>query len=87
MISRGMDVSVLNRRMDDDGRKRRRSPLRGGLMIFGAGAGLLTAYALCHTVLTGDDNEVIYFGFVATFVGLALIVSHLLEKKEPADTQ
>ena len=82
MINRGMDVSALNQPWP----KRKRSPLRGGLMFFSAGIGLLIAYVLCHTVLTGEDNEVIYFGFVATFVGLGLIISHLFEKKEPDDT-
>ena len=92
MISRGMDVSALK---DHDvaeaiayGRHRRnRSPLRGGLICLGAGMGLLVSYFLCHTVLRGseDENTAVYFGVIAVFVGLALIVSHLLEKKAPAE--
>lgn len=77
MISRGMDVSKF------DFPKRKRSPLRGGFMWLGAGVGLLLAYYLCHTVLSGEDNEVIYFGCVALFVGLGLILSHMLDKKDP----
>jgi len=83
MISRGMDVSKFDTKFDMG--RRRRSPLRGGFMWLGAGVGLLLAYYLCHTVFTGQDNEVIYFGTVATFVGLGLLLSHLLDKKEPTD--
>jgi len=92
MISRGMDVSAFK---DHDmaeaiayGRNRRnRSPLRGGLVAMGAGMGLLISYYLCHTMLQGneDENAAIYFGVIAMFVGLALIISHLLEKKAPAE--
>ena len=79
MISRGMDVSQF----DEPKRKRTRNPLRSGLMVFSAGVGLLLAYYLCHTVFTGDDNGIIYFGVVALFVGVGMIVGQLLEKKDP----
>jgi hypothetical protein len=83
MISRGMDVSKL------DFPKRRRSPLRRGLTVLGAGIGLLLAYWLCNSGILktngNRDEMIIYFGFVATFVGLAMILSHMIEKKEPAE--
>lgn len=77
LIGRGIDVSKL------DIPKRKRSPLRSGLMVFSAGVGLLLAYYLCHTVFTGDDNRIIYFGVVALFVGMGMIAGQLLEKKDP----
>ena len=84
MISRGIDISKLN-----DMPRRRRSPLRSGLVVLGAGIGLLLAKVFCNTLVVdshpGEDHLVIYFGFVATFVGLGLILSHLLEKKEPEE--
>ena len=83
MISRGMDVSKFDTRFDMG--RRRRSPLRSGFVWLGAGIGLLLAYYLCHTVFAGQDNQVIYFGTVATFVGLGLLLSHFLDKKDPAD--
>ena len=83
MISRGMDVSKFDVKFDLG--RRRRSPLRGGFMWLGAGIGLLLAYYLCHTVFVGQDNDVIYFGMVATFVGLGLLLSHFLDKQDPAD--
>ena len=79
MISRGINVSQF----DEPNIKRRRNPLRSGLMVFCAGVGLLLAYYLCHTVFTGEDNEIIYFGVVALFVGMGMIAGQLLEKKDP----
>ena len=83
MISRGMDLSK------SELPRRRRSPLRSGMVVLGAGVGLLLAYVLCSTEIAdknpGEDHVVIYFGFVATFVGLGLILSHLMEKRGPAD--
>jgi hypothetical protein len=90
MISRGMDVSKFDVKFDMGGR-RRRSPLRSGLVVLGAGLGLLSAYVLCNTVIVdkypGENHTVIYFGFVATFIGLGLILSYMLEKKEPINNE
>jgi hypothetical protein len=90
MISRGMDVSAFK---DHDltqaiamANSRRKSPLRGGFIFLGVGLGLLLSYWLCHNVFTGEDNEVIYFGVVALFVGVGIILSHLLDKKGPDNT-
>lgn len=89
MISRGMDLSKANMDMSY-WQRRRRSPLRSGLTLLGAGAGVLVAYILCHTVIVdshqGEDHTVIYAGSILTFIGLARILSHMLEKKEPADS-
>lgn len=83
MISRGMDLSKLN------GPRRRRSPLRSGLIVLGAGLGLLVAYFLCNSgLINAPDNgsqTAISAGFIATFIGLGMILSHMLEKKEPND--
>lgn len=87
MISRGMDVSALNNVKNSNWSGRRRSPLRFGMMVFGAGIGLLLSYVLCRSMaINDDDSHVIYGGFVATFVGLGMIISHLVEKKDPLDT-
>ena len=85
MISRGMDISAFK---DVDlaatlGKQSKRSPLRSGLVSLGAGLGVLLAYLLCNTVIHGDDKEFIYIAMVAVFVGLALIISHIMEEKKP----
>jgi len=85
MINKGMDLSKAQ--LADFPRRKRRSPLRSGFIFFGAGLGLLLAYVLCHSAIIasrpGEDQTVIYLGFVGVFVGLGMILSHLLEKKEP----
>lgn len=87
MISRGMDPSKAGTDWSNFQGRRRRSPLRSGLMWLGAGLGLLCGYAFCHGFITdshnGEDQFVIYFGFVAAFVGMGSVISHVLEKKEP----
>ena len=86
MISRGIDVSAMNNK-DYNWPKRRRSPLRFGMMVFGAGIGLLLAYVLCGSMgINEDDRPIIYGGFVATFVGLGIIISHLVEKNDRQST-
>ena len=87
MISRGMDVSAMTNNVNDNFPKRKRSPLRVGMMVFGAGIGLLLAYVLCLSMaINEEDRPVVYGGFVATFVGLGMIISHLVEKKDAQDT-
>ncbi len=81
MINRGMDVSKM------EFPKRRRSPLRSAFTALGVGLGLLVAYVLDRTVLSGGDNVVIYFGCVFLFIGLGRVLSHLLEKNEPNQTE
>ena len=89
MISRGMDVSAFKdpdflKAWSDQGRSSKRSPLRRGLVWLGVGLGLSIGYIICHTVLKSDGNEdaVIYFGSVSIFVGLGLIISHMIEGKD-----
>jgi drug/metabolite transporter (DMT)-like permease len=89
LISRGIDVTKLDdtQRYLDFGRRRygRRSALRSGLLWLGVGAGLLTAYYVCHMLLPESDHTVIYIGFVGLFVGLGRILAYLLEKDTPGD--
>ena len=66
--------------------------LKWGLLLVGAGAGLLLAYILDQYVLVGNsnrhydnDNEAIYFALIAIGGGLGLISSYRVEKKELLD--
>jgi general stress protein CsbA len=89
MISRGMDVSAFKEldMAEAMGKRERRNPLRQGFIALGVGAGVLVSYVLCHTIFTGNDQWLIYFGVVALFVGAAIIASHMMEKKEPEQEQ
>lgn len=65
--------------------------LKWGLLLVGAGAGLLLAYILDQYVLTSstryndNDNEAIYFALIAIGGGFGLISSYRIEKKELLD--
>ena len=55
--------------------------LKTGLLLAGAGLGLLVAH-LIYNNMSGRDNEVIYFSLVAIGGGLGLVGSYAMEKKE-----
>ena len=64
--------------------------LKWGLLLIGAGLGLLTAYILSEYVLIRrdhDDNPAIYFSLIAIGGGLGLISSYRVEKKELLDRE
>src|SRR5688500_16281904 len=59
--------------------------LKNGLLIFGAGLGLLIAYFVDFNIQHGDfqeENPALYFACIAIGGGLGLIVSYAIEKKE-----
>lgn len=55
--------------------------LKSGLLLFGAGIGLLIAFFIDKNV-GGHDNEALYFSLIAVGGGLGLIGSYAIEKKE-----
>lgn len=69
--------------------------LKWGLLLIGAGAGLLVAYLLDHSLLTytdkygryESDSEAIYFALIAIGGGLGLVGSYRIEKKELLDSK
>ena len=64
--------------------------LKWGLLLIGAGLGLLTAYILSEYVLIRDrhdDNPAVYFSLIAIGGGLGLISSYRIEKKELIDKE
>lgn len=64
--------------------------LKWGLLLIGAGLGLLTAYILSEYVLIpprDHDNPAIYFSLIAIGGGLGLISSYRVEKKELLDRE
>lgn len=56
--------------------------LKWGLLLIGAGLGLLLAYILDNYVFMRTDNEAIYFALIGIGGGLGLISSYKIEKKE-----
>ena len=58
--------------------------LKLGLLLFGAGLGLLTAYIIDINTLrkSSEGHEPLYFALIGMGGGLGLIVSYAIEKKE-----
>jgi len=58
--------------------------LKNGLLLVGAGLGLLIAYIIDLNIRTSrhDHNPFIYFSLIAIGGGLGLIISYAIEKKE-----
>ncbi len=63
--------------------------LKWGLLLIGAGAGLLVAYIvdMASETIDGEDNPTLYFALIAIFGGLGLIGSYKIEKKELLDRE
>ena len=61
--------------------------LKWGLLVIGAGIGLLLAYLLDLSVvaINGEENPALYFSLIAIFGGLGLVSSYKIEKKELLD--
>ena len=56
--------------------------LKLGLLLLGAGLGLLLAYIIDHNIMSAHEPEPIYFALIAIGGGLGLIGSYAMEKKE-----
>lgn len=57
--------------------------LKNGLLLLGAGVGLLIAFMLDSYILPENDrNAFLYFAFIAIGGGIGLIYSYRIEKKE-----
>ncbi|RYZ27490.1 MAG: hypothetical protein EOO10_12550 [Chitinophagaceae bacterium] len=56
--------------------------LKLGLLLLGAGLGLLLAYIIDHNISSAHESEPIYFALIAIGGGLGLIGSYAMEKKE-----
>ena len=56
--------------------------LKLGLLLLGAGAGLMIGYMVDHSMVNRHEPEPIYFALIAIGGGLGLIGSYAMEKKE-----
>jgi len=90
------NMALIEKGMDPKLNRNRPAPfvnLKWGLLLVGAGAGLLVAYILSDYVLyradkwghNDADNPSIYFAMIAIGGGIGLIASYRIEKKELLD--
>lgn len=78
MIERGMVPTEPQRRRAS----RPLQSLKWGLIVCAVGLGLLTALFLTNLFMTPvEERSAIYFGLIAIFGGLALIISYTFEKR------
>ncbi len=62
--------------------------LKWGLLLMGAGLGLLLGYILSQQLMhVDDDNPVMYFSMLAICGGAGLFLSYKIEKKETIDNK
>ena len=61
--------------------------LKWGLLLVGAGLGLLLAYFLELYIGDERENEAIYFALIAIGGGAGLIISYRMEMKELRETR
>lgn len=61
--------------------------LKWGLLLVGAGVGLLLAYLLDETTVLGRHPEPLYIALIGIGGGAGLICSYKIEKKELLDKQ
>jgi hypothetical protein len=61
--------------------------LKYGLLLMGAGLGLLLAFFLDKYLIHDPENPALWFALVAIGGGLGLIASYRIEKKEVLDKE
>jgi hypothetical protein len=82
------NLAMVEKGMNPKERFNRPAPysnLKWGLLLIGAGIGLLVAYILDNYVFLRTDNEAIYFSLIGIGGGLGLISSYKVEKRELLD--
>lgn len=84
------NLAMIEKNMNPKEFANRPAPFRNlkwGLLLIGAGIGLLLAYLIdvASVVIDGEENPAIYFALVAIGGGMGLISSYKIEKKELLD--
>lgn len=81
------NLAMIEKNMNPKAHANKPAPyrsLKAGLLLLGAGLGLLAAYFL-NEYVTHDDNPALWFALLGIGGGLGLIRSYQVEKKELLD--
>ena len=86
------NLAMVEKGMNPKNKTHRPAPyksLKLGLLLLGAGLGLLVAYIIDMSMRTKEHNEhePIYFALIAIGGGLGLIASYSVEKKHLLDKE
>jgi hypothetical protein len=84
------NLSMVEKGMNPKDKMHRPAPFRSlklGLLLVGAGLGLLAAYIIEMNIRTSehDEHSPLYFALIAIGGGLGLIASYSIEKKHLLD--
>ena len=84
------NLAMVEKGMNPKERMHRPAPyksLKLGLLLLGAGLGLLTAYIIDLNISTSrhDEHPPLYFALIAIGGGLGLVASYLVEKRHLLD--
>ena len=84
------NLAMVEKGMNPKERMHRPAPyksLKLGLLLLGAGLGLLLAYIIDLNIRTSrhDEHPPLYFALIAIGGGLGLVASYLVEKKHLLD--
>lgn len=82
-MSKRENLAMIEKGMNPKEKANRPAPyknLKWGLLMIGAGVGLLLAY-LVNTYVTKDDNPALWFALLAIGGGFGLIRSYSIEKE------
>jgi hypothetical protein len=84
------NLAMVEKGMNPKAKMHRPAPFKSlklGLLLLGAGIGLLTAYLIELNIRTSrhDDHPPLYFALIAIGGGLGLVASYIVEKKHLLD--
>ena len=82
------NLSMIEKGMNPKEYANRPAPYRNlkwGLLLIGAGLGLMLAYFITQYLLHDEENPALWFAFIGIGGGLGLFGSYKIEKKELLD--
>ena len=82
------NLAMIEKGMNPKEWKNRPAPYRNlkwGLLLMGAGAGLMLAYFITQYVLHDYENPALWFALIGIGGGVGLFMSYKIEKKEVLD--
>ena len=84
------NMAMIEKGLDPKLNQHRPAPfitLKWGLLLVGAGIGLMLAYFLTQYVLHDDDSPALWFALIGIGGGVGLISSYRIEKRELLDKE
>ena len=87
-LTKKENLAMIEKGMNPKEWKNRPAPYRNlkwGLLLMGAGAGLMLAYFITQYVLHDYENPALWFALIGIGGGMGLFFSYKIEKREVLD--